>query len=191
MGRGGAGRHFNWHFRLFDCAWMTRVSRVNDQIRERMPDCLITCLAVRQCIPHSTRHATPTRPVTCLSNAPPIKLVQVAFTKIKANTQNQRNAFPFRLFALLGGENGNGKMRENVSQFIALSFGFSLKCLTISFHLFSIALFTFSAFQFVLYLLLPQKGWPRIAGQLTVRKGEMGRWGRWLMDSWVQEINEI
>lgn len=147
---------------------MTR--RVNDQIKERMPECLIGWLAVRQCIhfhSHSLTHPSCHLPVKCAH----WKLVQVPFTKIKANTPHKTNwetPFLFRLFAFQGGD---GKMRENFSQFVALSFGFWVECLTISFHLFSIALFTFSAFQFVLYLLLAQKGWPggMRNGRWTVR----------------------
>lgn len=127
---------------------------------------------------HSTFHSA------CHAHSPchlPVKCAPYKISSSGIYENQSKHTKPTKRFSflplspLLGWENGNGKMRENVSQFIALSFGFSLKCLTISFHLFSIALFTFSAFQFVLYLLLPQKGWPRIAGQLTVRKGEMGR----------------
>lgn len=160
---------------------MTR--RVNDQIKERMPECLIGWLPVRQCIQfhsHSLTQPFCHLPVKCAH----WKLVQEPFTKIKANTPHKTNWETLFLFP--GGENA-----WKFSQFVALSFGFWVECLTISFHLFSIALFTFSAFQFVLYLLLAQKGWPRIAELFDSYRGKGDE--RLTVSSLplVQEINEI
>lgn len=148
---------------------MTR--RVNDQIRERMPDCLIAWLSVNAFTFHSACHAhSPCHlPVKCA----PYKISSSGIYENQSKHTKPTKRFSFSPLCSAG-RRGGRKMRENVSQFIALSFGFSLECLTISFHLFSIALFTFSAFQFVLYLLETQKGWPRIAGRLTVRKGGDG-----------------
>lgn len=86
-----------------------------------MPDWLIGCPSMHSLPFTATPTTTPCHlPVKCAR----WKLVQVAFTKIKANTPHKRNANePLFLFAsLLFWVMGGGKTRGNVSQFIALSF---------------------------------------------------------------------